>query len=91
MKKSRSAFGPKQGKAVVQLKAGNTVRLEDLDPPSTDDLRPWGAPLTLDAPLPLYSTAYVPGFVAWPEFARNVGPGLGPESDTGGCGAATGV
>ena len=35
--------------------------------------------------------AHVPGLVPWPEFARHVGAGLRPKSDTGGRGAAAGV
>jgi hypothetical protein len=42
-------------------------------------------------PSPLSSPAHMPGLVAWPEFARNVGPGFSPESDTGGRGTAAGV
>jgi hypothetical protein len=41
--------------------------------------------------LPVHSPAHMPGFVAWPEFARHVGTGLSSESDTGSGGAAAGV
>lgn len=49
--------------------------------------------LTFDdpAPLPAHSLGHMPGIVAWPEFARNVGPGLSTESHTGGRGTATGM
>jgi len=41
--------------------------------------------------LTVYSPAHAPHFVPWPEFARHIGPGFSPESDTGGRGTATGV
>ena len=63
-----------------------TLEVDGKDVDTVDNVK-----TRLGDPLPVNSTAGVPGFVAWPEFARNVGPGLSPESDAGGRGAAAGV